>query len=87
MMQYNTCGTCFYRVGSTCHRFPPGLLPNVTRIWPTIALEDVCGEYSPIYGPVGSDNVTCMLPLPIPPHRSLFDVEQTAPKPLWKFWR
>lgn len=42
-----TCGYCTHREGTTCHRFPPALLPNTLRVWPTIALGDWCGEFNP----------------------------------------
>lgn len=41
-----TCDTCRHRVETTCHRFPPQIYPNQVRVWPTIALEDRCGEYN-----------------------------------------
>lgn len=40
------CQTCInYRPNGTCHRYPPGLLANQTRIWPTVDPDDECGEY------------------------------------------
>ena len=43
-----TCETCRSRVGLTCHFNPPGVLPNQTRIWPTIELTDWCFQRRPL---------------------------------------
>ena len=68
-----TCETCMHRVGLTCHRYPPGLIPNQIRAWPTIDLGDHCGEYD------WGHAVTAWLP-------GQFVRPETG-KPWWKFWR
>jgi len=40
------CRNCVYQYKNTCHRYPPGLLANQTRVWPTIDPEDACGEHT-----------------------------------------
>ena len=47
MSRYATrCKNCNAYNETVCRRYPPGLLPNQIRVWPTVdPEEDWCGEF------------------------------------------
>ena len=61
MMKVANCGDCRYKHTETseCHRYPPQLDANHTRVgggttfaWPRVTSSDWCGEFAPLRFPV-----------------------------------
>lgn len=78
-----TCETCRCREGLTCRFLPPGLVPNQTRIWPTIELTDWCFQRRPLHALSEKEYDEDALA------EGWVDVPKvlTVKRPWWRFWR